>query len=156
MFNLFITANQATIEDSEDPLDIASYSYNDDQIQFEIQGIGRLYWMHNHLDSLDIVNDEKVSAIQWLENICVSFLSEYDIPDEIMLLNLKATKWFTACFTLYGYPNNIQNPYRVPEIYGYISKDASYFITQKIGGAYLDIDEGEYLNIWRQIKSRKR
>lgn len=158
LFSLLIRADQAFSHDIGDPLHIPLYSINETEIIFQICGISTLYYMRECLDWLEISSHQKIQFNKWLEKICREFLSQYKIPESVMLIELKSFKWYVKAdklcdWNMGEYIDNSKNPHKVPEKYKHSSRDAAWFIMKNIGGAILDTDELVYLSIWHEIKS---
>ena len=159
MFSLLVKADKANHDDIGDPLNIVTYTIKSTVIQFQIWGISRFYHLRDeqYLYWLFLNDEDKSILTQWLEKTCIE-LFNYEIPEYVMLYKLRAMKWYIKekdkCnYDMGEYVDNSKNPFKIPDEYKYIARDASWFIMQKIGGAIVDIKEDAYLSIWRNIQS---
>ena len=146
---------KADIEYSKDVGDIPNIAScvvgkTEINIDFTFPYIMDFYSMYQYLDWIEIGKYEELPILEWLDRVCVEYLSKYDIPENVICIEIKYLSWITENYELYD-PKD--NPFKVERQYKFIVRDALFFILRKMNISYVDIDEIMVLEIWKNIKS---
>lgn len=153
--NFFKLLRMVDIENSNEtgsPRRLLSYNVSDSDISFHINSILKLYDFISpqFLEVLNLTNDENSCIINWVEEICISYLSSYEISESILLEHFASL--LMDCRKI-GIDINYYNTARCK--YNAVADVITWFIIKKIGGSILNISEAQFLAVWNQIKLKK-